>query len=123
LTGRLLIDQCVSRRMAAAIFAPLADITFVGDLAPGAIDEQVLDLARREDRILVTEDYDFGRMIFVEGRPPPPGLIHLALAGMTIGERMTKLAAEAARLIEAAPGRFVVFSKGALRSRALPPSA
>jgi predicted nuclease of predicted toxin-antitoxin system len=108
--------------MASAILAPLADVVFVGDMASGAADARVLELARREDRILVTEDYDFARMIFAEGFPPPPGLIHLALAGMTSAERMSKLAAEAAKLIAVAPGRFVVFSKGALRSRPLPRS-
>jgi predicted nuclease of predicted toxin-antitoxin system len=106
--------------MAAAAFGPVAELVHVGDIASGAPDEDVLALARREDRILVTEDYDFGRLIFGERAPPPPGLIHLALAGMTSAERTTKLSQEAAALVRAAPNRFVVFSKGPVRSRPFP---
>jgi predicted nuclease of predicted toxin-antitoxin system len=114
------MDQCVSRRLAAAIFEPIADVAYIWDLARGATDETVLELARREARILVTEDFDFGRLIFRDGELPPPGLIHLVLARMTKAERQAKLGAEAAALINAAPGRFVVFSKGPIRSRSLP---
>jgi predicted nuclease of predicted toxin-antitoxin system len=89
-------------------------------ISQGAPDIDVLALAAREQRLLVTEDFDFGRLIFKDGAAPPPGLIHLTLAGMTKTERYAKLAAEAEALISAAPGRFVVFSKGAMRARALP---
>lgn len=106
--------------MASAIFAPITDVVYVGDLAEGAPDTDVLALAASEQRILVTEDFDFGRLIFKDGAGPPPGLIHLTLAGMTKAERYAKLAAEAEALIAAAPGRFVVFSKGAMRARPLP---
>jgi predicted nuclease of predicted toxin-antitoxin system len=87
LTARLLIDQCVSRLMAAFVFAPIADVAYVSDLAEGAPDTGVLSLAVREARILVTEDYDFGRLIYHERAPPPPGVVHLAFAGMTKAER------------------------------------
>lgn len=109
--------------MASAIFAPITDVVYVGDLAEGAPDTDVLALAASEQRILVTEDFDFGRLIFKDGAGPPPGLIHLTLAGMTKVERYAKLTAEAEALIAAAPGRFVVFSKGAMRARALPKGA
>ncbi len=106
--------------MAGSAFGAIAGIAYEGDLARGAPDDDVLALARREKRILVTEDYDFGRLIFGERAPPPPGLIHLALAGMTSAERIAKLSAEASALIRAAPNRFVVFSKGPVRSRPFP---
>ena len=120
MSARLLIDQCVSRRMADASFGPTAELVYVGDIASGAPDEDVLALARREHRILVTEDYDFGRLIFAERAPPPPGLIHLALAGMTHAERTAKLGIDAPNLLRAAPNHFVVFSKGPVRSRPFP---
>ena len=73
MSARLLIDQWVSRWMADAVFAPIAVLVYVGDVASGAPDEDVLALARRENCILVTEDYDFGRLIFGERAPPPRG--------------------------------------------------
>lgn len=120
MSARLLVDQCVSRRLAGVAFGPIAELVYVGDIASGAPDEDVLALARRLGRILVTEDYDFGRMIFGDGAEPPVGIIHLVLARMTAIERKAKLVAEAAALIAAAPGHFVVFSKGVIRARRLP---
>lgn len=40
-------------------------------LGPVATDEDVLALAYREERILVTEDKDFGELVFVQRLPHP----------------------------------------------------
>ena len=102
--------------------SPLADIAYVGDVARGAPDPDVLELARAEGRILITEDYDFGALIFHERRPPPPGLVHLVLHGMSMAERDAKFAAEVGTPLATAPGHFVVFSQRAIRARP-PPNA
>jgi len=99
---------------------PLADVEFVADIAHSAPDINVLELARTQDRILITEDYDFGELVFGEGRAPPPGIIHLALNGMSKELRDQKFAAEIVHLLNIAPKRFVVFSIRAPRSRPLP---
>ena len=36
------------------------------DVSPRADDEQVLELARQEQRILLTEDKDFGRLVYAD---------------------------------------------------------
>lgn len=105
--------------MVESALRPLADVAFVFDIAHSAPDIDILELARQQQRILITEDYDFGALIFGERRAPPIGLIHLALDGMDKNERDQKFAAEIKHLLEVAPGRFVVFSKRAPRSRPL----
>jgi predicted nuclease of predicted toxin-antitoxin system len=119
-SARVLVDQCVSRRMVDAALRPFADVTYVSDAAHGAPDPDVLELACREQRILITEDYDFGELIFGEKRTPPPGVIHLALDGMTKDQRDAKFAAEIEELLRLASGCFVVFSARRPRVRALP---
>jgi len=37
---------------------------------PGSPDEFVMDLAKKEERILLTEDKDFGHLVFSKGLPP-----------------------------------------------------
>ncbi len=98
----------------------LADVAYVSDVAVGAPDPDIMALARAENRILITEDYDFGALIFGERRPPPPGLIHLVLAGMSVAARDAKFAREADGLLASAPGHFVIFSRGPMRLRPLP---
>lgn len=117
----VLVDQCVSRRMVEPALVALEDTIFVSDVALGAPDVTILDLARREQRILITEDYDFGELIFFRRLPPPLGVIHLALDGMAKEERDSKFASEIAHLLAIAPGNFVVFSRHVPRVRPFPP--
>lgn len=116
----MLVDQCVSRRMVGPALLPLADVAYVSDVAHSAPDVDVLELARSENRILITEDYDFGELVFGQGRSPPPGIVHLSLGRMNKTERDEKFAKEIAHLLDIAPGRFVVFSDRAPRSRPFP---
>ena len=44
------------------------DVTAVAEIAKGASDEQVLEFALGEGRVLVTEDRDFGELVFARGR-------------------------------------------------------
>lgn len=117
---RVLVDQCVSRRMVDAALRTLADVVYVSDVARGAPDPDVIEFARKEQRILITEDYDFGELIYGDRRPPPPGIVHLALDGMSKAERDAKFSAEIGELLQLAPGNFVVFSRHRPRVRPLP---
>ena len=40
-------------------------------------DAELLALAVREDRIIVTEDSDFSDLIYAHGMPSPPGIIYI----------------------------------------------
>ena len=47
------------------------DVVSALDMAPGTPDEYILSLATEERRILVTEDKDFGELVFVQGLSHP----------------------------------------------------
>ena len=47
------------------------DITSASDMAPGTMDEEILAIATEEGRILITEDKDFGELVFVHKLPHP----------------------------------------------------
>ncbi|MXY21934.1 MAG: toxin-antitoxin system, toxin component, PIN family protein [Dehalococcoidia bacterium] len=47
------------------------DVVSASDMAPGTADEEILVLAAEEGRILVTEDKDFGELVFVRRLPHP----------------------------------------------------
>lgn len=64
---RLLIDECVARPLAEALRERFGDVVYVGDAFRGAPDRDVLGQAVRERRVLVTEDYDFGELVFRRG--------------------------------------------------------
>lgn len=42
------------------------NITWVKKVAPGKPDIQILDIANKEKRVLITQDKDFGELVFKE---------------------------------------------------------
>ena len=44
------------------------DVVAISEVASGATDEEVLERALNEKRILLTEDRDFGELVFARGR-------------------------------------------------------
>jgi predicted nuclease of predicted toxin-antitoxin system len=54
-----------------------ADGCDIEQVLPGAADAAILQQGRRDQRVLVTFDRDFGELIFRVGEAPPPGLLYL----------------------------------------------
>jgi len=44
------------------------DVVAIAEIARGATDEQVLERALNEKRVLITEDRDFGELVYARGR-------------------------------------------------------
>jgi len=51
------------------------DVAWVRTDAPGSSDQQVLEWARTDDRILITFDKDFGELAFRSRLPASSGII------------------------------------------------
>ena len=84
------------------------DVLSARERFPNASDEALLALAREENRVLVTEDKDFGELVFLRGLPRP-GIVRLV--EMTPRERaearngtvLTSLNAEMRERVAARP--------------------
>jgi predicted nuclease of predicted toxin-antitoxin system len=53
------------------------DVQWIGELDPGATDEEVLRRALADSRVLVTFDKDFGKLVFRGGKRVSCGVILL----------------------------------------------
>lgn len=90
---RLLADENVYREIVEAIRTHGFDVKTADELgAAGAGDEEILDLARAEKRLLVTFDRDFSDVRYLPR--DVPGVIVLRLHRLTI-ERCAKRVAHA----------------------------
>jgi predicted nuclease of predicted toxin-antitoxin system len=70
---KFLLDVCVSSRsLTAFLVAQGHDVLSALAIDPSASDEHLLALALQEDRVLLTEDKDFGELVFVQARPHGP---------------------------------------------------
>ena len=69
---RFLADMNLSPLTVAALAAEGMDIVRVSTFLPGnAPDEEILDLARREERAVITQDMDFSALLALGGYERP----------------------------------------------------
>jgi predicted nuclease of predicted toxin-antitoxin system len=68
---RFLADESCDFRVVRALRAAGHDVTAILEIAPGAGDDAVIDLAVREGRIFLTEDRDFGQLVYAAAKSAP----------------------------------------------------
>jgi len=79
---RYLADESVERQIVDALRSAGNEVDYVAELAPGTADLDVLARANRQSMVLITEDKDFGELVF-RRRQPSPGVVLLRLSGLT----------------------------------------
>ena len=76
---RWLADECVDAALVHRLRGAGHDAIYAAEVASGATDAQILRRANDEDRLLLTEDKDFGEFIF-RLHMTVPGLLLLRVA-------------------------------------------
>src|SRR5688572_19198789 len=113
---RFLLDENAEYRIAAFLTALGHDVTTIAhDYPAGLDDEVVLAIAQQEDRILITNDRDFGELI-IQRQLAHAGVILLRLRSQSVQVKITRLAAvltsHSAQL-----GQFIVVTDRRIRVR------
>jgi predicted nuclease of predicted toxin-antitoxin system len=73
---KVLLDSCVWGGARVELQSFGFDAVWAGDWSPDPGDEQILERAHAEQRVLVTLDKDFGELAIVRGKPHS-GIIRL----------------------------------------------
>ena len=114
----LLADENVSMLVVERLRAIGLDVMAIGETSPGASDDQVLVIANREARILITEDRDFGEMI-VRQRLGIRGLVLLELDRLSNVGEADRVAAIVSAHGDKLAGNLLVIEPGRVRVRPL----
>lgn len=64
---KFLVDECVGRSIVGLLREDGHDVLAVADVMPEALDEEILARAVLDDRIVVTNDKDFGELVYRSG--------------------------------------------------------
>ena len=81
-------------------------------------DEEVLRLANGESRVLLTNDKDFGELVYREGRAAE-GILLLRLGADDGGEKALHVIRVLPTIEQRLPGHFAVLSEDRVRLRPL----
>lgn len=117
---RFLADQGLEFPVVLRMRAPGHDVLWIQEESPGIHDEADLSIAGRQRRILVTNDLDFGALVYRDRRASA-GVILLRMEG-----RSPAKADAIERLLEGYASRlrwtFTVVGEDRIRFRPLPGS-
>ena len=113
---RFLLDVCASSSRMQATLARLGhDVVSALEYDPRASDDALLALATSEERVLITEDKDFGELVFVR-RLPHPCIIRFV--EMTVAEKVSAMENLLEREEDAMrQGTIIVVTKSRVRIR------
>jgi predicted nuclease of predicted toxin-antitoxin system len=116
---KFLADECRDALLVAGLRQEGHDVLYVMEYAPGVDDETVLQQAAADQRILLTEDKDFGELVVRLGLPAY-GIVLLRLNPADSTAKLARmrdvLLHDASRL----PHFFVVVDANKARFRPLP---
>jgi predicted nuclease of predicted toxin-antitoxin system len=94
------------------------DLRSIRRIRLGMSDEEIMALARAEDRVIITNDLDFGELVFHRGMTTT-GIILIRVQSPLPRMRLAALQQHWGAIIRHAPGNFVVVTENQLRIRPL----
>jgi predicted nuclease of predicted toxin-antitoxin system len=111
---RFLADESCDFAAVHALRAAGHDVIAVAEVARGAEDSAVIELSQNESRILLTEDKDFGQLVFAAAHQTA-GIVLLrwpVTARSSLGSTLVELVAKHG---DSLPGSFAVVEPGRVR--------
>lgn len=114
-----LADECCDALVVRTLRELGHDVVYVAELAPGLADPDVLEQSVCEERILLTEDRDFGELVF-RGQETAYGIVLLRIPPeerQQKPERITTLVQDHQHEL---PGSIVIVTLNTIRIRPLP---
>jgi predicted nuclease of predicted toxin-antitoxin system len=111
---RFLADESCDFAVVRALQAGGHDVLAVASISPRAQDNDVMLAALRDDRVLLTEDKDFGQLFYARGQATS-GVIFVrfpALARAELPKVVSRLVEEMGERLK---GRFVVVQPHRIR--------
>jgi len=90
------------------------DVVAISEVAKGAKDEDVLERALNEKRVLITEDRDFGELVYARGRSSA-GVMLVRFPGRARRAKPATVVEAVAKLGSRLQDAFTVVEPGRLR--------
>jgi predicted nuclease of predicted toxin-antitoxin system len=115
---KFLADECCDAALVNALRAETHDVLYAAESLRGAPDDELLARALSEQRILLTEDKDFGELIY-RLRQATYGVVLLRFSIADRHLKIPRMHELPAQEIERIPGHMIVLEENKVRIRPL----
>lgn len=116
---RFLADEGVDRLVVSRLREAGHDVSYVPEFAPSSADIDILAISLSEDRVLITEDLDFGELVYRDKRPAY-GIVLVRIHEIGREARVTAVMELVNQQQEDLVGKFVTLMPDEARIRPLP---
>ena len=113
-----IVDENIDHRIVQLLREADLEIHSVAEISPGTADQSVIKLAVEKRSIILTDDKDFGEMVFRQSQNCP-GVILLRLASLDFRTRAQLIIDVIKKLGEDIKGKFVVLNPERVRIRSI----
>jgi predicted nuclease of predicted toxin-antitoxin system len=115
---KFLADECCDLSMVTRLREIGHDVVFIPETVPGITDDEVLDRALLEKRVIITEDKDFGELIYRLGKPAF-GVVLLRFHPLDQDNKIDSISRFANHFASRFKGNLVVIRSGSVRVKPL----
>ncbi|HWG46946.1 MAG TPA: DUF5615 family PIN-like protein [Gemmataceae bacterium] len=112
----LLADESVARAIIERLRTDGLTVVSIAEVSPGVTDTQVLSEADRMQAVLLTEDKDFGELVYRRGAANP-GVVLIRLAELSRAARADLVSAAFKNHAAEFVGAFTVIAPNGIRIR------
>lgn len=116
---RWLADECVDAGLVTKLLESGHDVVYALETLSGTSDTYIVHRAIDENRLLLTEDKDFGELVFRQ-RLKPPGIVFLRIPPEQRSFKWVQLRAVIERQGGKLYGRYTVVETSRFRTRVMP---
>ena len=117
---KFLADESCAGPVIRALRDAGHDVTAIAEVAQGAADEVVMGRALGERRVLITEDSDFGELVYARGHSAA-GVILVRFPNRVRRAKPASVVEAVAKLGARLPDSFTVVEPGRVRIASRPP--
>ena len=111
---KLVADESCAGPVIRALREAGHDVIAIAEVAKGATDDQVLARALDEKRVLITEDHDFGELVYARGRSTA-GVLLVRFHSRARRAKPATVVEAVAKLGSPLQGAFAVVEPGRVR--------
>lgn len=111
---RFVADESCDFAIVRALRQAGHDVIAIAEISPQATDEYILEMSRAASRVLVTEDKDFGELVYAATRETS-GVILLRFPGNARSAMAQALVTGVQSLADRLASGFVVIEPGRIR--------
>jgi predicted nuclease of predicted toxin-antitoxin system len=111
-----LVDESTGTAVVESLRNAGHDVLFVGEAMPQADDDQIIDRAAEENRVIVTNDKHFGQLVFRSGKAHH-GVLLFRLRDESAVNRVRKVKLVVEKYAGRLEDSFIVATEGMIRIR------